>query len=96
MILGIWARLSKQASIYPAVQNMLLAARALYLGANSDTLHLQFETESGGRAWPPVRRALICPATDRLTHIGRFGPVHRIALSDVVREDRWGQPCRDL
>lgn len=33
MILGIWARLSKQASIYPGVQNRLLAARALYLGA---------------------------------------------------------------
>src|SRR5215469_16252098 len=30
-------------SIYPAVQNMLLAARALGLGATLTTLHLQFE-----------------------------------------------------
>ena len=68
MILGIWARLSKQASIYPAVQNMLLAARALYLGATLTTLYLQFETESGGRSRLAARRPLICPAADRLPH----------------------------
>jgi hypothetical protein len=28
--------------------------------------------------------------------IGRFGPVRRIPLADVVFEDRWGQPSRDL
>jgi hypothetical protein len=28
--------------------------------------------------------------------IGRFGPVRRIALADVVYEERWGQTCRDL
>jgi hypothetical protein len=28
--------------------------------------------------------------------MGRFGPVRRIALADVVYEDRWGQPYRDL
>jgi len=33
-------------SIYPAVQNMLLAARALGLGATLTTLHLQFEKEA--------------------------------------------------
>jgi hypothetical protein len=27
--------------------------------------------------------------------IGRFGPVRRIALADVVFENRWGQPYRD-
>src|SRR3954454_18209520 len=32
-------------SIYPAVQNMLLAARALGLGATLTTLHLNFEKE---------------------------------------------------
>jgi hypothetical protein len=26
--------------------------------------------------------------------LGRFGPVRRIALADVVNEDRWGQPYR--
>jgi nitroreductase len=32
-------------SIYPAVQNMLLAARALGLGATLTTLYLNFEKE---------------------------------------------------
>jgi nitroreductase len=33
-------------SIYPAVQNMLLAGRALGLGATLTTLYLQFEKEA--------------------------------------------------
>jgi nitroreductase len=33
-------------SIYPAVQNMLLTARALGLGATLTTLYLQFEKEA--------------------------------------------------
>jgi hypothetical protein len=28
--------------------------------------------------------------------MGRFGPVRRVPLADVVYEDRWGQPSRDL
>ena len=27
--------------------------------------------------------------------MGRFKPVRRVALADVVFEDRWGQPYRD-
>jgi hypothetical protein len=26
--------------------------------------------------------------------MGRFGPVRRVALSDVLFEDRWGRPSR--
>ena len=45
-------------SIYPAVQNMLLAARALGLGATLTTLYLQFEKEAErrGAASFPARR----------------------------------------
>ena len=28
--------------------------------------------------------------------MGRFGPVRRVALSDVVYENRWGQTCHDV
>ena len=28
--------------------------------------------------------------------IGRFGPVRRVPLADVVYEERWGQAYRDL
>jgi nitroreductase len=78
-------------SIYPAVQNMLLAARALGLGATLTTLYLNFEKE--------VEAALGLPADWHSYAIipigypmGRFGPVRRISLTDVVFEDRWGQP----
>ena len=78
-------------SIYPAVQNMLLAARALGLGATLTTLYLNYEKE--------VEAAFGLPA-DMHTYailpigypMGRFGPVRRIPLADVVYEDRWGQP----
>ena len=81
-------------SVYPAVQNMLLAARALGLGATLTTLYLQFEKE--------VEAALGLPADVHSYAllpigypIGRFGPVRRAPLADVVYEDRWGQPYSD-
>jgi len=81
-------------SIYPAVQNMLLAARALGLGATLTTLYLSFETEAEAALGLPegVHSYAILPIGYPL---GRFGPVRRIALSDVVYENRWGQPYRD-
>ena len=82
-------------SIYPAVQNMLLAARALGLGATLTTLYLQFEKEAeAALGLPPgVRSYALIPIGYPM---GRFGPVRRIALADVVYEDRWGEPYRDL
>jgi nitroreductase len=55
-------------SIYPAVQNMLLAARALGLGATLTTLYLQFEKEAEAALGLPPRRPLLCPAANRLPH----------------------------
>ena len=82
-------------SIYPAVQNILLAARALGLGATLTTLYLQFEKEAEAALGLPsnVHSYALLPIG---YPIGRFGPVRRIALAGVVYEDRWGQPCRDL
>ncbi len=78
-------------SIYPAVQNMLLAARALGLGATLTTLYLQFEKEAeAALGLPPgFHSYALLPIGYPM---GRFGPVRRIALADVVYEDRWGQP----
>jgi nitroreductase len=80
-------------SIYPAVQNMLLAARALGLGATLTTLYLQFEKEAeAALGLPPnVHSYALLPIGYPM---GRFGPVRRVALADVVYEDRWGQTCR--
>ena len=82
-------------SIYPAVQNMLLAARALGLGATLTTLYLQFEKEAETAfGLPPnVHSYALLPIGYPM---GRFGPVRRVPLADVVYGDRWGQPCRGL
>jgi nitroreductase len=77
-------------SIYPAVQNMLLAARALDLGATLTTLYLQFEKEAEAALGLPsgVHSYALLPIGYTR---GRFGPVRRVPLADVVYQDRWGQ-----
>ena len=77
------------ASIYPAVQNMLLAARALGLGATLTTRHLLYEKESeAALGLPPgVHSYAIIPIG---YPIGKFGPVGRGPLKDIVYLDRWG------
>jgi nitroreductase len=79
------------ASIYPAVQNMLLAARSLGLGATLTTRHLLYEkeTEAALGLPPGVHSYAILPIGYPM---GRFGPVGRGPLKEVVYEDRWGSP----
>ena len=77
-------------SIYPAVQNMLLAARALGLGSTLTTRHLFFEKESEeALGLPPgVHSYAILPIGYPM---GNFGPVGRGDLSEFVYQDRWGE-----
>ena len=79
------------ASIYPAVQNMLLAARALGLGSTLTTRHLLHEREAEeALGLPPgVHSYAILPIGYPL---GRFGPVGRGELGEIVFLDRWGEP----
>jgi nitroreductase len=79
------------ASIYPAVQNMLLTARALGLGATLTTRHLLYEkeTEAALGLPPGVHSYAIVPIG---YPVGKFGPVGRGPLADIVYQDRWGQP----
>jgi nitroreductase len=83
------------ASIYPAVQNMLLAARALGLGSTLTTRHLlhEKETETALGLPPGVHSYAILPIG---WPMGRFGPVGRGPLGDIVYQDRWGQPYPGL
>ncbi len=78
------------ASIYPAVQNMLLAARALGLGATLTTLYLLFEKDAEAALGLPddAHSYAIIPIGYPL---GKFGPVARTKLEDVVFADRWGE-----
>jgi nitroreductase len=77
-------------SIYPAVQNMLLAARALGLGATLTTLYLNYEREAEAALGLPSdwHSYAILPIGYPL---GRFGPVRRVSLEEVVYADRWGE-----
>ena len=79
------------ASIYPAVQNMLLTARALGLGATLTTRHLLHEKEAeAALGLPPgVHSYAILPIGYPM---GKFGPVGRGPLGDIVYQDRWGNP----
>jgi nitroreductase len=78
-------------SIYPAVQNMLLAIRALGLGSTLTTRHLIHEKEAeAALGLPPgVHPYAILPVGYPM---GKFGPVGRGKLSDIVYQDKWGQP----
>ena len=83
------------ASIYPAVQNLILACRAVGLGTCLTTNHLLFEEE--------VKKAFGLPPEYRtfaLLPIGypvnNFGPVKRKPLSEVVALDEFGNVPRFL
>ena len=83
------------ASIYPAVQNMLLAARALGLGSTLTTRHLLYEAEAeAALGLPPgVHSYAILPIG---IPMGHFGPVGRGALTEIVYGDHWGEPWPGL
>jgi nitroreductase len=73
---------------------MLLAARALGLGATLTTLYLQFEKEAeAALGLPPNFHS--CALLPIGYPIGRFGLVRRVPLPDVAFEDRWAEPYRD-
>jgi nitroreductase len=80
--------LGEASSVYPGVQNILLAARALGLGAVITIWHLMLEHE-----W---KRELEIPkdvSTFAVIPVGwprgRFGPVTRRPPDEVIHRDRW-------
>ena len=81
---------SAGASVYPAVQNMLLACRALGLGSTLTTRHLQFEkeTESALGLPPGVHSYAILPIG---WPMGKFGPTGRGKMADFVYGDTYGE-----
>jgi nitroreductase len=79
-------------SVYPACQNLLLAARARGLGGVMTMWHAPVE--------PELRRLLAIPddvalaATIPLGYPeGSHGPVRRRPVSELVFDDGWGQPA---
>ena len=81
------------ASIYPAVQNLMLAARALGLGTVITTIHRGREREIKDLLGIPegVTTAALIPMGYPAEGAG-FGPVRRRPTSEVAHLDGWGQP----
>lgn len=75
-------------SIWPAVQNLLLAARALGLGAAITTLGLSDRPAAKAALGLPdlVEPFAIIPVG---YPTGNFGPVTRRPLEEIVHYDRW-------
>jgi nitroreductase len=78
------------ASVYPACQNLLLAARALGYGGVLSGYHALVEDEL--RALLGVPENVLMAATITLGRpAGRHGPVRRRPMAELVYEERWEQ-----
>jgi len=77
------------ASIYPAVQNLMLAARALGLGTALTTLHRAHEAEVKQLLGIPegVETMALIPLG---WPVGKFGAGPRIPVEKVTYWDKWG------
>jgi nitroreductase len=75
-------------SVWPGIQNLLLAARASGLGAVPTTYALAFREELEAALELPthVRTQAVIPIGFPL---GRFGPVRRPPVDQVIMFDRW-------
>lgn len=79
-------------SIYPACQNLLLAARARGLGGVLTMWHAPVEADL--RSLLDIPDEVAISATIPLGYPqGRHGPVRRRPLTELVFDDGWGQPA---
>lgn len=76
-------------SVIPATQNLLLAARALGVGGTITSLHADVEDD--------VQKLVGIPDGASVVYCiplgypeGRFGPVSRKPLDEIVSVDKWG------
>ena len=65
-------------SVWPGIQNLLLTARSLGLGAAPTTLALRDQEAVAALCLIPVGYPK-----------GKFGPVTRKPVADIMRFDRW-------
>jgi nitroreductase len=77
-------------AVYPCVQNILLACRALGLGAALTTMHQVFEEELCRRFEIPGDWGVVVSMPIGWP-MGRFGPVTRRPAEEVTYYDRWGR-----
>jgi nitroreductase len=80
------------ASVYPACQNLLLAARALGYGGVLTGWHAFVEPELRDLLAIPVDVAMSATITLGVPQ-GHHGPVRRRPIGEVVFDDGWDQPA---
>ena len=79
------------ASVYPACQNLLLAARAVGYGGAFTGWNFMVDKEL--RELLDIPDGTFIAGTITLGRpVGRQGPVRRRPLSELVYEERWGEP----
>lgn len=76
-------------AVYPAVQNILLACRALGLGAALTTMHQVFEDELHEKFGIPTEFGVVVTIPIGYP-IGKFGPVTRIPAQEKTFLNEWG------
>ncbi|HET6949035.1 MAG TPA: nitroreductase family protein [Acidimicrobiales bacterium] len=83
---------SEGGSVYPAGQNLLLAARGLGYGGVMSMWHAYVEADL--RALLGIPDDVVIAATVTLgVPEGRHGPVRRLPLGEVVYDDGWDEPA---
>jgi nitroreductase len=75
-------------SIWPGIQNLLLAARAMGLGAAPTTLALGDQDAVRSILNLPETMGALCLIPVGYP-MGKFGPVSRKPVEEIVRFDRW-------
>ena len=80
------------ASVYPACQNLLLAARALGYGGVLTLWHGLVETELRALLGMPDN-AFVAATITLGKPAGNHGPVRRRPLAELVFADRWDEPA---
>ena len=76
-------------SIYPAVQNLLLACRGLGLGASLTTMHQMFEAQLYEYFGIPADYGVVAAIPIGFPE-GNFGPVSRHPVARKAHYDKWG------
>ena len=75
-------------AVYPCVQNILLACRAVGLGAALTTMHQVFEDELHEHFGIPEEYGVVVSMPIGWP-MGKFGPVTRTPAEDVTHYERW-------
>ena len=76
-------------SVYPCIQNVLLACRAYGLGATLTTMHQLFQPELHAYFEIPAAYGVVAMIPIGYP-MGQFGPVRRRPLTEVAHYDKWG------